>query len=314
MNTGTDTSDSSVSVYWLGGQKVADNYADMYDGNWDSNVPKYPNGNNAPNSGSDARTAHGCSPSGGLHSRHLGATPQVNEGSPYLDARELSTTPVPRSILRRYYGLSDIFQVATPTNNAATGTPTISGTTQVGETLTAAKGTIADDDGVTKADNGDSGFAYTYQWVRVDSGTDADISGATGVAYTLVDDDLGKTVKVEVSFTDDDGNDEGPLTSAETPTVVAAPVNAPPTASDNSVTMDEDTAHSFAAANFNFADTDGDTLSLVEVVTLPSDGALTFDGNAATANLDVPVADIGDLVFTPAANATGRAMRASPSR
>lgn len=49
-------------------------------------------------------------------------------------------------------------------NNPATGDPTISGTARVGQTLTAAKGTI-DDDGLTKADDGDTGYAYTYQWV-----------------------------------------------------------------------------------------------------------------------------------------------------
>ena len=54
-------------------------------------------------------------------------------------------------------------------NNAATGEPSISGTAGVGKTLTAAKGTIADDDGTTKADDGDTGFAYAWQWIRVDA-------------------------------------------------------------------------------------------------------------------------------------------------
>ena len=49
--------------------------------------------------------------------------------------------------------------------------------------------------------------------------------------------------------------------------------NTAPTASNGTVTTDEDTAHTFAADDFSFSDTDsGDTLSLVEVVTLPSDG------------------------------------------
>ena len=104
-------------------------------------------------------------------------------------------------------------------NNSATGAPSISGTAEVRATLTAAKGTIADADGTTKADNGDTGYAYTYQWFRTEAdGTNpAEIDGATGSIYTLVDDDEGKKVKVEVSFKDDADNAEGPLASAAYP-------------------------------------------------------------------------------------------------
>ena len=56
---------------------------------------------------------------------------------------------------------------------------------------------------------------FSYHWVRGDSANETDISGATGSAYTLVNDDLGKTIKVRVSFTDDDGCAET-LTSAAT--------------------------------------------------------------------------------------------------
>ena len=65
-------------------------------------------------------------------------------------------------------------------------------------------------------DDGKSGLATsaTYQWVRVDGGTETDISGATNSTYTLAAADVGKTIKVKVSFTDDAGNAEGPLTSA----------------------------------------------------------------------------------------------------
>ena len=85
-------------------------------------------------------------------------------------------------------------------NSPATGSPTISGTAQVGETLTADTAGIADDDGLTNV-------SYGYQWVANDGTTDADIAGATASTYPLVADDEGKTVKVEVSFTDDAGNE-----------------------------------------------------------------------------------------------------------
>ena len=49
--------------------------------------------------------------------------------------------------------------------------------------------------------------------------------------------------------------------------------NTAPTASDRTVTTHEDTDYTFAAANFNFADTDnGDALSSVKIVTLPRGG------------------------------------------
>ena len=90
----------------------------------------------------------------------------------------------------------------------ATGLPTISGTAQVGQTLTADTSGIADADGLTNV-------SFSYQWIRSDGTTDTDIQGATSSTYTLSDADEGKTVKVRVSFTDDAGNSES-LTSTGT--------------------------------------------------------------------------------------------------
>ena len=100
--------------------------------------------------------------------------------------------------------------VAKP-NSPATGEPTISGTAQMGETLSADTSGIADEDGLDNA-------SFGYQW----QADDADIAGATNSAYTLADADEGKAVKVRVSFTDDAGNEET-LTSAATAAVEAAP-------------------------------------------------------------------------------------------
>ena len=109
-------------------------------------------------------------------------------------------------------------EVAPRPNNAATGAPTISGTAQVDETLTASTSGIADADGL---DN----VSYSYQWIA----GDADISGAGGSTYTVRDADIGKIIKVRVSFTDDAGNAET-LTSQATD-VVSGPPAAPLTAS-----------------------------------------------------------------------------------
>ena len=96
-------------------------------------------------------------------------------------------------------------------NTPATGAPTIRGTAQVGETLATDTTGIADDDGLDSA-------AFSYQWLA----GDAEINGATASTYTLVAADAGKAIKVQVSFTDDAGNDEE-MTSAATAAVAAAP-------------------------------------------------------------------------------------------
>ena len=110
--------------------------------------------------------------------------------------------------------------VASASNNPATGLPTISGTAQVGETLTAGITGIADADGL-------SGESFIYQWVSGDGTTDTDIEDATGSTYKLVAADQGRSVKVRVSFTDGGGNEET-LTSAPTEPVLGdGPPGAP---------------------------------------------------------------------------------------
>ena len=108
------------------------------------------------------------------------------------------------------------------TDAPATGQPTISGGGQVGKTLTVATDYIEDPDGLPTTPT------FTYQWVWVDGSTDTDIPGATSETYTLTASDLGKQIKVKVSFTDLRGHAEGPLTSDAYPrngtvTVVVLP-------------------------------------------------------------------------------------------
>ena len=93
-------------------------------------------------------------------------------------------------------------------NTPATGRPTITGTAREGVMLSADKGTITDVDGTTKADNRDAGYAYTYQWVLVEGGSETDIAGGTGSTYTPVATDAGNKIKVRASFTDDRNKDE----------------------------------------------------------------------------------------------------------
>ena len=119
--------------------------------------------------------------------------------------------------------------VAARPNSLATGAPTISGTVQVGEALTADTSGLADADGLTNA-------TFSYQWLA----DDTEIAGATSLTHTLVDADEGRAIKVKVSFTDDAGNEEE-LTSAATASVAAGPSEPPakPTGLSATATHDQ---------------------------------------------------------------------------
>jgi hypothetical protein len=96
-----------------------------------------------------------------------------------------------------------------------TAPPTISGSTVVGEVLTANPGTWTG-----------SGITFTYLWSRCDAsgGACTDITSATQSTYTLVTADAGKTLRVKVTGTNASGSNA--VTSAPTAVVTTAP--APP--------------------------------------------------------------------------------------
>ena len=132
-------------------------------------------------------------------------------------------------------------------NSAATGAPTISGTAQVGEMLTADTSGIADTDGLTNV-------TYSYQWIRNDGSTDTDIQDATGFSYTLVDADEGQAIKVKISFADDAANEET-LTSTATGSVAARP-NGPATGAP-AITGTVQVGETLTASTSGIADSDG---------------------------------------------------------
>lgn len=93
--------------------------------------------------------------------------------------------------------------IPVPVNTVA---PEITGTEQVGETLTATTGTWTN-----------SPDSYAYQWQR-NTGSWADISGATGSTYDLVEADEGATIRVQVIATNG-GGDSDPAYSSATGTI-----------------------------------------------------------------------------------------------
>ena len=141
-------------------------------------------------------------------------------------------------------------------NTAATGKPTISGpaSLRVTHTLTAGTSAISDSDGVT-------GVTFAYQWVRVDGGVDTDIAGATEPSYVLEADDEGKTVKVRVSFADNNRNAESVVSDASA--VVGSAPNRPPTFSDTTASReveentpaDQDIGDALTATDLDSGDT-----------------------------------------------------------
>ena len=107
-------------------------------------------------------------------------------------------------------------------NDLPIGSVTIDGTVRGDETLTANTGALADEDGLPDDTEG-----YRYQWQRSD-GSDGyeNIDNATSQSYTLGDEDVGREVRVQVSYTD--GNNTGEslnsMPTAEVGTANIAPI------------------------------------------------------------------------------------------
>ena len=218
-NTGTTytSSDKGVAIYWLGGNKVADDYEDFYDEDWDEEAAMKNESGTAETgvsawTGSDhdgtemlqgtPETSRALGNSGN-HWVRFGKTDSASHGP-------LSGATAARGGNKRIYGLSSVFEVVAG-NNPATGAPTITGTPQVGGVLTANLSNVTDPDGLVNV-------SYSYQWIADDGTTETDIDHATGETYRPITADEDKTVKVRVSFNDDEGNPES-LTSAATGSV-----------------------------------------------------------------------------------------------
>ncbi len=156
--------------------------------------------------------------------------------------------------------------------------------------------------------------------------TDNSIAVAAGQFVPVADISGGKLVFTPVSkawgspyasFTfqvqNNGGTANGGVDTDPTPktmTIDVSQVNHAPTGANNTVTTNENTAYTFAVADFGFSDPNdnpANTLKAVEITTLPATGSLADNGTTVTATQFVPVADIsgGKLVFTPATHTYG---------
>jgi hypothetical protein len=85
-----------------------------------------------------------------------------------------------------------------PTAPANTSSPTVSGTAQQGQTLTATNGSWS----------GSTPMAYAHQWRRCNAsgGACSDIGGATSASYTLAAADVGQTIRARVTASNSAGS------------------------------------------------------------------------------------------------------------
>ena len=105
---------------------------------------------------------------------------------------------------------------AQTTNQDATGVPRVFPSAEDPGVLIADTWGIADGNGLPYVnddgdavddDSGTGHFAWSYQWIRVGGGTETNV-GVDSQTYRFVEADIGKLIKVEVSFTDDDSFSE----------------------------------------------------------------------------------------------------------
>ena len=197
----------------------------------------------------------------------------------------------------------------------------------------AASGVTQDND--TDADTDDSASSLVVTQIKKDGGSNSSVSsgtthsngtsvtgtygtltiGANGTYKYVADQDAADALDASDQVTDvftytvSDGNGG---TDTANITVTVTGVNDTPTASDNTITTNEDTNHIFSTSDFNFSDDDDSgTLSKIKITSLEDDGALQYYNGTAwvdvTLNQEITAADIANnkLRFKPDANENG---------
>ncbi len=159
-------------------------------------------------------TGGGCGAEGGathttyvVQNADIGSTLRVTVTATNAEGTS-SSTSVPTAVVK----------AATTTKPVNTAPPTISGTVQEGQTLTAATGTWT----------GTAPITYQYQWQRCNAhgGKCGNEGGATHSTYLVQKPDAGSTLRVAVTATNTAGNKSS--TSVPTAVVTAATVTPPP--------------------------------------------------------------------------------------
>jgi hypothetical protein len=145
-----------------------------------------------------------------------GGQSRGNNGDAYADGA-LNPHGPPEHVGTRTYAIAAAYTPASVAAPANTALPSISGTAQQAQTLTASAGSWSG-----------SPTSYAYQWRRCDTAGAActAIAGATGASYAAAAGDVGSTLRVSVTATNAGGSTAA--TSAATALVAAAVATAPP--------------------------------------------------------------------------------------
>ena len=185
-----------------------------------------------------------------------------------------------------------------PANAGGSAAPSISGTAQAGQTLTASTGTWS----------GSTPITYSYQWVSCDgSGANCSpISGATGSSYALSSSAVGHELKVTVTA-DNSSLAGGASTSADSPLSAAVAPNTPPVVATPPAAPTIQSAPArpsgSAAAAFSFAGVYGAAF------------ACSHDGAAsAPCTSPVPLSALGDGTHTFEVTQTAGGLTSTPAR
>ncbi|WP_412468438.1 Calx-beta domain-containing protein [Pedobacter sp. KLB.chiD] len=105
------------------------------------------------------------------------------------------------------------------------------------------------------------------------------------------------------------GNDGTAYSSNATVNISVTPVNDPPVLNDINKIGNEDTVIPFTTPDFtgNYTDIENNALTKIQVVNLPANGVLKFNGTNITAGQEINSADLDKITFTPNADFNGLA-------
>jgi len=150
----------------------------------------------------------------------LNGTQIYGTTSANLGTAGIATLQIGNDTAAQVFGLVadniSVQDASVPVPPSNTSPPTIAGTAQEGQTLTAGSGTWS----------GTQPINYAYQWQRCESSgaNCAPIAGATTTTYTLTAAEVGSTVEVAVTAS----NTAGSGTASSAPSAVVVPAPGPP--------------------------------------------------------------------------------------
>lgn len=142
--------------------------------------------------------------------------------------------------------------------------------------------------------------------VPVTAGQNIDIANISALTWTPAADASGEGL-ASLTFTVTTTEDAA-VTATSTIAFDVTPVPDLPTASPTTVSIEEDASYTFNTEDIGFASTDGSALASVTIIALPEAGGLTLGGADVAVGAIIDAELIGQLVWTPPADANGSAL------